>query len=135
MQPGTEHLSDEQLAQLARAEAIFADAEIERSPDEVQALLAAGEILLVDVREQYEWDEGHVDGARHIEIERLGWNSPTLPTDRPIVFMCRLGVRAKLAAHAFRRVGYETYSLTGGISAWDAQGLPLVPDGATVAMH
>ena len=135
MQPGTEHLSDDQLDQLARAEAIFADAELERSPQQVQAMLEAGEILLVDVREPYEWEAGHIAGARHIEIERLGWNSPTLPTDRPIVFTCRLGIRAKLAAHAFRRVGYETYNLTGGIAAWHAAGLPLEPDGAVVAIH
>ena len=135
MQPGTEHLDEAQLAQLARAEAIFADPEIERSPAEVQALLAAGTILLVDVREPYEREAGYVAGSRHIELERLGWNSPTLPTDQPIVFMCRLGVRAKLAAHAFRRVGYEAYNLTGGISAWQAAGLPLEPDDASVAIH
>jgi rhodanese-related sulfurtransferase len=135
MQPGTEHLSDDQRAQLARAEAIFADADIERSPQVVQALLEAGTILLVDVRETYEHEAGRIAGSRHIEIERLGWNAPTLPTDVPIVFCCRLGVRAKLAAHAFRRVGYEAYNLTGGISAWHALGLPLEPDGATVAMH
>jgi rhodanese-related sulfurtransferase len=135
MQPGTEHLSPEQLAQFERANEIFADAELELDPLEVQRRLADGSILLVDIREQYEWDDGHIDGARHIEIERLGWNSPTLPTDQPIVFTCRLGVRAKLAAHAFRRVGYEAYNLTGGMAAWNALGLPMVPDGAAVAMH
>lgn len=135
MQPGTEHLTDEQRAQLTRAESIFADPEIERSPVEVQGLLAAGTALLVDVRETYEHEAGHIAGARHIELERLGWNAPTLPTDRPIVFCCRLGVRAKLAAHAFRRVGYEAYNLTGGVSAWHAHGLPLEPEGATVADH
>jgi rhodanese-related sulfurtransferase len=134
-QPGTEHLTDEQLAQLERANAIFADPELERSPAQVQAMLAAGTALLVDIRETYEYEEGRIPGARHIEIERLGWNSPTLPADVPLVFYCRLGVRAKLAAHAFRRVGYETYNLTGGFSAWHALGLPTEPDGATVAMH
>lgn len=135
MQPGTEHLTDAQREQLARAEAIFADAEIELSPQRVAELLAADEICLVDVREPYEHEAGHIDGARPIEIERLGWNAPTLPTDVPIVFCCRLGIRAKLATHAFRRVGFEAYNLTGGVSAWAAAGLPLVPDGAVVADH
>lgn len=135
MQPGTEHLTEEQRAQFERADAIFADAELERSPTEVQAMLAAGSAILVDVREPYEHEAGRIPGARPIEIERLGWNAPTLPTDQPIVFCCRLGIRARLAAHAFRRVGYEAYNLTGGVSAWTAQGLPLEPDGATVAMH
>jgi rhodanese-related sulfurtransferase len=126
---------DERRAQLAAAEAIFADEAIERSPLEVQAMLAAGEAVLVDVREPYEHEAGHVPGARPIEIERLAWNAPTLPTDLPIVFCCRLGIRAKLAAHAFRRVGYEAYNLTGGFAAWHAAGLPVQPEGGTVADH
>lgn len=135
MQPGTEHLTDEQRAQLDRANEIFADAEIERSPAQVQAMLEAGTVQLVDIRETYEHEHGRIPGARHIEIERLGWNAPTLPDDRPLVFYCRLGVRAKLAAHAFRRVGFEAYNVTGGFAQWHALGLPTEPDGATVAMH
>lgn len=135
VQPGTEHLTDAQRDQLERAEAIFADPQLERAPEEVARMLASGEALLVDVRETYEHEAGHIEGARHVEIERLGWNAPTLPTDRPIIFCCRLGIRAKLAAHALRRVGYDTYNLTGGVSAWAAAGLPLVPDGAVVADH
>lgn len=135
MQPGTEHLTDAQRVQLAAAEAIFADLDLERSPDEVAAMLASGEALLVDVREPYEHEAGRIPGARPIELERLGWNAPTLPTDRPLVFCCRLGIRAKLAAHAFRRVGYEAYNLTGGVSAWHAAGLPLEPEGGSVADH
>jgi rhodanese-related sulfurtransferase len=135
MQPGTEHLTEDQRDHLARAEAIFADPTLERSPTQVQAMLADGAALLVDVREPHEHAVGRIPGARPIEIERLGWNAPTLPTDQPIVFCCRLGIRAKLAAHAFRRVGYEAYNLTGGVAAWAAAGLPLEPDGAIVADH
>lgn len=135
MQPGTEHLTDDQREQLARAEAIFADEALERSPAEVQELLEAKEALLVDVREPHEHRAGRVPGARPIELERLGWNAPTLPADRPIVFCCRLGIRAKLAAHAFRRVGFEAYNLTGGVAAWHAAGLPLDPVDGHVADH
>lgn len=135
MQPGTEHLTDDQRDQLARAEAIFADDELERSPEAVRELLADGRAILVDVREPYEHAAGHVPGARPIELERLGWNAPTLPTDRPIVFCCRLGIRAKLAAHAFRRVGYEAYNLTGGFAAWHAEGFPVEPPDGRVADH
>lgn len=135
MQPGTEHLTDDQRAQLARAEAIFADHELERSPEQVQAMLANGIATVVDVREPYEFEAGHIAEARSVELERLGWNAPTLPTDRPLVFCCRLGIRGKLAAHAFRRVGYEAYNLTGGVAGWAAAGMPLVPDGGTVADH
>jgi rhodanese-related sulfurtransferase len=135
MQPGTESLTEPQREQLAAAEAIFADAELELSPVRVRDLLAAGDVVLVDVREPYEHEAGHAPGSRPIEIERLGFRSPTLPTDQPIVFCCRLGIRAKLAAHAFRRVGYEAYNLTGGMSAWVAAGLPMEPADGTVADH
>jgi rhodanese-related sulfurtransferase len=40
-----------------------------------------------------------------------------------------------MAANAFRRAGFEAYSMVGGLSAWDAQGLPLVPEGGHVADH
>lgn len=135
MQPGTHHLTDEQRAQLERAEEIFADHELERTPEQVQRMLANDIAVLVDVREPYEHEAGHIRGARPIELERLGWNAPTLPIDRPIVFCCRLGIRGKLAAHAFRRVGYEAYNLTGGVAAWEAAGLPLEPEDGHVADH
>lgn len=135
MRPGTDHLTEDQREHLERAEAIFADAELELAPHEVATRLAAGEVLLVDVREPHEHEAGHVPGARPIELERLGWNAPTLPTDQPIVFCCRLGIRAKLAAHAFRRVGYEAYNLTGGFAAWAAEGLPMEPADGHVADH
>lgn len=133
--PGTDHLTSEQLAQFQAAEAIFADAAIELPAVEVAARLADGTITLIDVRETYEFEAGHIDGARHIEIERLGWNAPTIDRATPIVFTCRLGIRAKLATHAFRRLGYEAYNLTGGVSAWVAEGHALIPAGGTVADH
>ena len=133
--PGTDHLNEKQLAQLDAAEAIFADSEIELDPETVAAQLAAGSVQLIDVRESYEHEAGHIAGARPIEIERLGWNAPTIDRDLPVVFCCRLGIRAKIATHAFRRVGYEAYNLNGGVSAWVALGLPLEPHDGTVADH
>lgn len=98
-------------------------------------MLQEDRAVLVDVREPYEHEAGHAPGSRHIEMERLGWNAPTLPTDVPIVFCCRLGIRAKLAAHAFRRVGFDAYNMTGGMAEWAAQGLPLEPAGGHIADH
>ncbi len=135
MQPGTEHLTNEQRAQFMQAEEIFADDAIERSPQDVQELLAAGAVQVIDVRESYERELGYIPGSRHVEIERLAWNSPTVDRAQPVVFCCRLGLRAKLAAHAFRRVGFEAYNVTGGFAAWHAAGLPVAPDNGRVADH
>jgi rhodanese-related sulfurtransferase len=109
------------------------DAEIE--PERVAERLARGEIELVDVREPYEHDAGRVAGARHIELERLAANADTLPRDRTIVFMCRVGARSGLAASAFRSAGWDALNMVGGIEAWHARGLPLEPEDGYVAPH
>ena len=80
-------------------------------------------------------EEGRIDGARHIPLELLSAEADSLPTDRPIVFQCRAGVRSLMAAQAFKRAGFDAWSLHGGLEAWVAAGLPLTPDGGTVADH
>jgi rhodanese-related sulfurtransferase len=114
---------------------VFADPAIDLAPAEVAARLAAGELELVDVREAYEWEAGHVPGSRHLEIERVGWQAETIDRERPVAFICRLGTRAGLVAQAFRAVGYDAYNVEGGFSAWFAGGLPREPEDATVAPH
>ncbi|HEX8053514.1 MAG TPA: rhodanese-like domain-containing protein [Thermoleophilaceae bacterium] len=107
----------------------------EVAPERVKEMLDRGEIVLIDVREQYEWDAGRIAGAKHIELERLAARADEIPRDRPVVFQCRLGARSAMATEAFRASGYEAYNLTGGISAWVDHGLPLDPDGGVVAEH
>lgn len=107
----------------------------ELPPERVKEMLDRGEIELIDVREQYEWDAGRIAGAKHIELERLASRAEELPRDRPIVFQCRLGARSAMATEAFRASGYEAYNLTGGIAAWADSGLPLDPQGGHVAPH
>ena len=112
-----------------------ADPGHELEPERVKELLENGEIELVDVREQYEWDEGRIAGAKHIELERVAGRADELPRDRPIVFVCRLGARSGMVTEAFRSAGWDAYNVTGGISLWAERGLPLEPDGGQVAEH
>ena len=98
-------------------------------------LIDAGEVQLVDVREPHEWDAGRIAGARHIELERLASEAETLDRDRPVLFYCRVGARSGMAANAFRRAGYDAYSLDGGLTEWDARGLPLEPPDGRVSEH
>ena len=109
--------------------------DVEVSPEEVQALQAAGEIELIDVREPYEHEQSRIEGARHLELERLASQAETIDRDRPVVFYCRLGARSGMAANAFLRAGYRAHSMAGGLERWDAEGRPLVPEGAGVAPH
>lgn len=80
--------------------------------------------LIVDVREQSEWDEGHVPGAVHIprgylESRIAGVASP----DQPVVLVCAGGFRSLLAGRNLREMGYESVeSLSGGFTRWKQSG-------------
>jgi hydroxyacylglutathione hydrolase/adenylyltransferase/sulfurtransferase len=114
----------------------MAQPDLEVTPQDVRQRLDAGEIQVVDVREQYEWDAGRIAGARHIEMERLASQADTIDRDRPVVFVCRAGARSGMAAQAFRGSGYDAHNMAGGMTAWDDGDLPMEPEGsAYVADH
>jgi rhodanese-related sulfurtransferase len=95
------------------------------SPAWVRERLEAGEIQLIDVREPYEWEAGHLAGARHIELQAVAAEAASIDREQPVVFYCKVGSRSGMAANAFRRAGYDAYSMDGGIDAWVASGLPV----------
>ena len=110
--------------------------EIEVTPADAQRRLDAGEVQIVDVREQSEWDTSHIPGdVQHIPIGELQGRAGEISRDQPVVFSCRSGGRSLMAAQAFRAAGFEAYSLAGGLLDWSAQGLPVEPEGAPVADH
>ena len=98
-------------------------------------LLERDEIEVIDVREPYEYEAGHIAGARHVPLEHLAAEAETIPRDRPVAFQCRLGARSAMATSAFRAAGYDAYNLSGGLAAWHERGLPLEPADGYVAEH
>jgi rhodanese-related sulfurtransferase len=114
---------------------IFDSDDIEVSPEQTAQALEDGSAQVIDVREQYEWDEGRIEGTTHIELERLASNADKIAADKPVIFHCRLGSRSAMAAQAFRASGYEAYSMAGGIQLWEDQRRPLIPEGGSVADH
>jgi len=113
----------------------FHSADVDVDAERAKELIDEGDVQLVDVREPYEWDAGRIAGARHVELERLASEAESLDRDRPVLFYCRLGARSGMAANAFRRAGYDAYSLDGGLTEWDRRELPLEPEDGTVAEH
>jgi len=82
---------------------------------------------LLDVREQSEWDAGHIEGAALIPLGQLAERASELPKDRDILIICRSGNRSGQARDLLRGMGFErTTSISGGITAWMAAGLPVV---------
>jgi len=114
---------------------IFDSDSIEVTPEQTQAALADDSAQVIDVRETYEWEAGRIEGALHIELERLASNAAKIDTDRPVIFHCRLGARSAMAAQAFRGIGVDAYSMSGGILQWADEGRALAPEGGVVAPH
>lgn len=99
------------------------------APAEAARLAEAGQALLLDVREPDEWERGHAPRAVHLPLGEL--DPATVPSDRPVIAVCRSGNRSGKAAAALAEAGLDVRNLTGGMTAWAAQGLPVVrPDGS-----
>jgi rhodanese-related sulfurtransferase len=97
-------------------------------PEQAAALVAAGGVLL-DVREPAEWRAGHAPRARHIPLGQLADRIGELPSDRPVVTVCRSGARSRQAAALLAREGRQVHNLGGGMRAWVDAGLALQAKG------
>lgn len=104
-------------------------------PERVAELQREGSIQLIDTREPYEWEAGRIAGARLVPMGELSAQAQTIHRETPVVFYCRVGGRSAMAADAFRRAGYDAYTMSGGLVEWEAHGLPLEPEGGHVADH
>jgi rhodanese-related sulfurtransferase len=101
------------------------------APDEAAELIAAGG-QLIDVRRDYEFAAGRIEGARHIEINELAGEAESIAKDRPVLFYCRTGSRSSLAAAAFGQAGWDAHNLEGGLEAWIESGNDIEPEGGEV---
>jgi len=105
-------------------------------PAELVDLMRRGEPLqVVDVREPYEREAGHIADTLHIPMVELTSRAGEIDRELPVVFYCRVGARSDMAAQAFRASGYEALSMRGGLVRWAAEDRPLSPEGGTVADH
>ena len=98
------------------------------SAEQARQLQQQGAILL-DVRENSEWQAGHAPGARHIPLGRLPGRIKDLPPRRTVITVCRSGHRSARAATLLTREGREVVNLSGGMHAWARAGLPVVAAG------
>lgn len=79
-----------------------------------------GERILLDVRQDFEYAEGHLPGARHIPLPELSERLDELDRSLPVLVYCRSGVRSLAAANLLAGQGFaEPMSLAGGIQAWE----------------
>ena len=102
------------------------------SREEARKLIEDG-AQLVDVRADHEWEAGHIEGAKHLPLSELAERAGEIDKDRPVVLYCRGGNRSAMATEALADAGYNAVKLSEGIVGWSEAGLPLAPEGGTVA--
>ena len=86
------------------------------------------DFVLVDVREDSEWNASHATGAIHLGKGIIERDIETVipEADKKIVLYCGGGYRSALAADALQKMGYESvFSLAGGWRAWKDAGMPI----------
>jgi len=87
------------------------------------------DIVLVDVREKYEWNEGHIPSAVHVPRGFLELQIEEAVPDKSktVLLYCAGGVRSLMAGKTLQDMGYENaISMSGGFGQWKAAGLPFV---------
>ena len=91
---------------------------------ELQAAIVRGE-QVVDVREGYEFDEGHVPSATHIPMASIPTRMEELTKQEPIWLICASGNRSGQVAEYLTRHGYLAINVDGGTLAWLTSGFPI----------
>jgi hydroxyacylglutathione hydrolase len=97
------------------------------SATDAKFMVESEETFMLDVREDHEWEEGHIKEARRIYVGFLESEAKKFPVDKPIIVTCASGVRSGIAASILKRKGFENvYNLLGGMKSWKRLGYPLV---------
>ncbi len=87
---------------------------------EVKAALAQGKVI--DVREEWEYEDGHVPGAINIPLGQLPDSLSQLPSEGLVTVICQSGGRSMRAADYLIANGFEAVSVAGGTGSWIAAG-------------
>lgn len=93
------------------------------------------EVMLIDVRQRSEWEDGHIPGAIHFEGGRIAWEDLPFPHDRPLAIQCSSGNRSMSVSSVLRRRGYHNVlQVEGGIKQWEQDGFEITRDHSGPAM-
>lgn len=87
-----------------------------------------GDATILDVREDYEWEAGHAEGAVHIPLDQLPERLAELDPDEDLHVICRTGGRSQRAGEWLVGNGYSAVNVAGGMGAWLEAGRPMVSE-------
>lgn len=92
----------------------------------VAAIKDHADVLLIDVREQVEYDAGHIPGITLIPMGEVPGRLAEIPKDKTVIITCRSGNRSSQVASYLQGQGFTNiHDLQGGIIAWQQAGLPV----------
>lgn len=86
-------------------------------------------VVLLDVREDDEWQRGHASGAQHIPMGEVPARIAEIDREATLYVVCHLGGRSMRVAQYLAANGYEPINVSGGMQAWADAGRPVVADG------
>jgi len=96
------------------------------SATEARRMMENGGAQVVDVREDREYESGHIPGAEHIPVNTVFARRGELSRDRDIIFVCSVGQRSALACEMAAAAGLtRLYNVDGGTEAWISAGYPV----------
>lgn len=98
------------------------------SPLQATLMINREDAVVIDVREQAEWNKGHIPNARHIPLGDIEKRVAELEKfkSKPLILSCATGSRSGAAAATLRKAGFEkVFNLAGGVPAWEQAGQPL----------
>lgn len=91
--------------------------------------VVAERAVLLDVREQHEWDLGHSPLATLIPMSQLQSRIDELPVGRRLLVVCHSGQRSARVQSALVGIGYDAVNVAGGMIAWQLAGGEIVSEG------
>ena len=81
------------------------------------------DVFLLDVREQWEYDEGHIPGVTLIPMGEIPSRLEEVPEDKEVIVTCRTGNRSGQVANYLRQNGFDNiHNMSGGIVEWESAG-------------
>ena len=84
------------------------------------------DVILIDVREQSEYDAGHIPGITLVPMSEIQNRLDEIPTDKEVVVTCRSGNRSSQVTDFLRKNGFDNvHNMQGGIIAWEQAGYPV----------
>jgi hydroxyacylglutathione hydrolase len=102
---------------------------------ELASRMRNNEVTVIDVRGHAEWEGGHIPGVDNIPVGYINDRLAEVPASKPVVVQCQSGSRSAIAASVLQASGIKNViNLTGGISEWIAQDLPLEREEKTPEM-